>query len=192
MAQILKEAIRKKIYDAALEEFYEKDYKRATIRNMAKRAGISTGLLYSYYKGKADLFEEIVKDVVNAFPNTLKVAEENPSDAYESYKTIEKQGIIRLFERRKEFIILIDKSAGTPHEHARDRIIDLMEEHIRTGMRENAKIDCDPLFFHILADNLFESIIEVMRHFQDREWGIQMLDLIGQQFFKGSESFFKS
>ena len=34
MAQILKEEIRKKIYQAALEDFFEKDFKRATIRNM--------------------------------------------------------------------------------------------------------------------------------------------------------------
>jgi len=191
MAQILKEEIRTKIYNAALEEFFEKDYKSATIRNISKKAGVSTGLLYSYYKDKEALFEEIVKDVLKAFPNTLKVAEDDPSDAYESYNNIEKQGIIRLFDKRKEFIILVDKSAGTIYENYKNKIVDMMEEHIRTGMRENSSVECDDVFFHILADNLFESITEVMRHFKSREWGIRMLDLIGQQFFKGSESFYK-
>ena len=52
MAQVLKDEIRENILKAALQEFYEKGYRPAAMREIAGRAKIPTGLIYSYYKNK--------------------------------------------------------------------------------------------------------------------------------------------
>jgi TetR/AcrR family fatty acid metabolism transcriptional regulator len=44
-----------KILDAAIKIFAEKGYQYATIAEIAKEAGISTGLVYSYFENKLDL-----------------------------------------------------------------------------------------------------------------------------------------
>ena len=44
MAQVLKEDIREKILQSALEEFYEKGFTGAVMRSIAGRARIPTGL----------------------------------------------------------------------------------------------------------------------------------------------------
>lgn len=58
MAQVLKDDIKERIFAAALDEFFEKDFKTATMRDIAVRAGIPTGLIYSYYKNKQADFRD--------------------------------------------------------------------------------------------------------------------------------------
>jgi AcrR family transcriptional regulator len=56
----MKDLKRSKILDAATKIFAEKGYQYATISDIAKEAGISTGLLYSYFKNKLDLLLSVV------------------------------------------------------------------------------------------------------------------------------------
>jgi AcrR family transcriptional regulator len=51
---------RLQILDAATRVFAEKGYQYATISNIAKAAGISTGLVYSYFENKLDLLLSII------------------------------------------------------------------------------------------------------------------------------------
>ena len=59
-----KEDRPQEIADAAFEAFAEKGYAATRIDEVAKRAGVSKGLTYLYYKTKEDLFKAVVKNVV--------------------------------------------------------------------------------------------------------------------------------
>ena len=48
------------ILSAAMQEFLEKGYKSASLRNIVKTAGVTTGAFYGYYDSKEDLFEALV------------------------------------------------------------------------------------------------------------------------------------
>ena len=48
--QVLKEAIRNKILQAAEEVFYAKDYRSARLVDIAKKAGVPVALIYTYFK----------------------------------------------------------------------------------------------------------------------------------------------
>ena len=48
------------IHRAAKTEFLEKGYKDASLRNIVKSVGMTTGAFYGYYKSKEELFEAIV------------------------------------------------------------------------------------------------------------------------------------
>lgn len=49
-----------KIHRAAKAEFLEKGFKTASLRNIVKTAGMTTGAFYGYYKSKEELFEALV------------------------------------------------------------------------------------------------------------------------------------
>jgi AcrR family transcriptional regulator len=49
---------------AAFEVFAEKGYAAARVEEVAKRAGVSKGLTYLYFKTKEDLFKAVVRSVV--------------------------------------------------------------------------------------------------------------------------------
>lgn len=188
MAQVLKEEIRERIFKAALDEFFEKDFKTAIMRDIAIRADIPTGLIYSYYKNKQALFEEIVRPVILNFPDTLKEAEASSDMGMENYFNIERKFYVSLFDRRKEFLLLIDKSAGTKYADAKDQMIYMIEQHIRVILQKRGTQEYDDIFFHILAVNHVESLLEIMRHYKTRQWAEEMLDLVNKQFFLGSDS----
>ncbi len=52
------------ITDAALEAFAEKGYAATRVEEVAKRAGVSKGLLYLYFKTKEELFKAVIRSLV--------------------------------------------------------------------------------------------------------------------------------
>ena len=46
------------ILSAAMQEFLKKGFKSASLRNIVKTAGVTTGAFYGYYDSKEDLFED--------------------------------------------------------------------------------------------------------------------------------------
>ena len=59
-----KEDRPQEITAAAFEAFAEKGFAAARVDDVAKRAGVSKGLLYLYFKTKEELFKAVVKSVV--------------------------------------------------------------------------------------------------------------------------------
>jgi AcrR family transcriptional regulator len=59
-----KEDRPQEITAAAFEAFAEKGFARTRVDDVAKRAGVSKGLLYLYFKTKEELFKAVVKSVV--------------------------------------------------------------------------------------------------------------------------------
>ena len=52
------------ITDAALAAFAEKGYAATRVDDVAKRAGVSKGLLYLYFKTKEELFKAVIRSFV--------------------------------------------------------------------------------------------------------------------------------
>ena len=54
----------REICAAALEVFAEKGFAAAKLDEIARRAGVSKGTLYLYFKDKEDLFRAVVRDAI--------------------------------------------------------------------------------------------------------------------------------
>jgi len=52
------------ILAAALEEFAERGYAGASMAATAARAGVTKGLIYHYFPGKAELFKAVIRSCV--------------------------------------------------------------------------------------------------------------------------------
>ena len=52
------------ITEAAMQAFAEKGYAATRVDEVAKRAGVSKGLLYLYFKTKEDLFKAVIRSFV--------------------------------------------------------------------------------------------------------------------------------
>lgn len=62
---VMRNATKDKIIEAGLKLFSQKGLAATSINDIASHAGISTGLLYHYYKSKEDLFNELTEITVN-------------------------------------------------------------------------------------------------------------------------------
>jgi len=195
LVQVLKEKVKEKIYQAAVEEFYKKGFLKAKMQDIAKKAGISTGLTYSYYNNKEDLFASIVEPIYKEILQPLENEEGRDSEIGDPVNLFEQESafILQLLRQKREiFLILIDCSKGTRFEKAKEQIINVTKEHIKQQLssRVNSQLfKIDEAFYHILANNFIEGLLEIARHYQGSLWAENMLKLLTHQYFYGVSGF---
>lgn len=84
--QMEKEAIRKKILDAASEILVEEGYDKLSIRKIANKIEYSPGIIYHYFKDKGEIIAFIVEEEYGRILKTLSdipLNEENPEKTIE-------------------------------------------------------------------------------------------------------------
>lgn len=186
MAQILKEEIKEKILGAALQEFFNKGYRSATMRSIAGQAKIPTGLIYSYYKNKEALLDAVLRPVLYDWERVLTAGstEQHMHTDCEIYglSRAETECILNLFDHRQEFIILIDKSGGTKYENEKERFIRGIEEHL--DKHRNDGMD-DEVFLHIIANNFVDGLMQLMYHYKGKEWAVMTLHKLSKMYLSG-------
>lgn len=187
MPQVLKDEIRENILNCALEEFYTKNFRAARVVSIAQGAGIPLGLIYSYFKNKNDLFEQIIAPVKRQI-GYLVPADQMSETAEENLYERELPALLDYIENyNKEIVILIDKSEGSRFESAKEDLINVLAEHLKlTPVFKHT--DYDGLFFHILANNFMEGVFEIARHYRGRDWAKNMMDLLIRQHLYGTTS----
>lgn len=72
--QAAKVRTRQKVLDAARQLFAERGYEPATIRDIAKGAGMSTGAVFANFQDKAELFEAVLSTDLVKLAETMKAA----------------------------------------------------------------------------------------------------------------------
>jgi len=189
MAQVLKEEVRNRILESAEKVFYEKDYRSAKLTEIAEEASIPVALIYTYFKNKASLFDEVVKGILDRIIKIMEDEEKletgSPSERFNQGGA---KHLPRILEDRIKLIILIDKSAGTKHEKAKEIWVNRLGQHIEEGFKRYSNNKHDPMLSHILANNYVEGIMEIARHYQDDNWAKDMLFVLNKCYFTGVES----
>lgn len=108
---------RESIIRAAIEIFGNKDFKTASISEIAQKAGVADGTIYQYFKNKEDLFFTIPIEKTNEFRSQLELHLEGISGAFNKirkfvwyflyfFKTNPEYGRILMLEMRvsKNFV----------------------------------------------------------------------------------------
>lgn len=71
MLKKLTDKKQEEILDAGISEFAEKGLKNASMNSIAKRAGISVGVLYKYYENKDDFFLACLRKSLSILEKTI-------------------------------------------------------------------------------------------------------------------------
>lgn len=78
-----KEKRREDILIAALDLFIRKGYSATKISDIAERVGMSTGLMFHYFKSKENLYEELVKHGISGPMKTMAPTKKEPLEFFE-------------------------------------------------------------------------------------------------------------
>ena len=187
--QVLKEEVRERILAAAIQVFYEKDFRSAKMQDIARLADVSASLLYSYFENKEKLFEGVVTSVPFDFDRIAREEESIIADTpSERYQIAAEEPLLDMLAHHKRLVILVDKSRGTAYEHAKDDFVESIERHIRRMVNKRAPLRYPDLLAHVLASNFVESLMEVARHYSSEDEARDMLALIAQCYYEGVNS----
>lgn len=169
--QYLKEETEKKILQVALEEFLDKGFSDASMRNIATNAGVSLGNIYRYFQSKEQLFNSLVElpySLVMKMAN-LEAFDGKAIDNLESVVTYIMTNLLK--EYRIHFLILMDKSNGTAFEDAKNKIILAAKEKIRKNLvpaleKKGVQVK-DDYIFYVMAATFTEGFLIILRKYDD-------------------------
>jgi len=99
---------RQEIITAAIDVFYEYGYHKASMRDIARKIGVTQASLYYHFKNKEELLYTIVDQASNYLLFTLRSILKQKNDPIEKLKDIIMGQIFMIKTRRKEVKILIE------------------------------------------------------------------------------------
>ena len=181
---------KKRLLECALKEFSEKGYMKASLRNICKEAGVTTGALYFFFKDKDDLFaslvgeplfglQELIKlhfeeeytDKQKAVKGEVKVSQIALMEGFEEDLEISSQIIQYLFQNKDLFLLLLTKAQGSKFENIVDQMVGMVESHYvgmyatMKGYRSKREITSEDRFLiHWMAHDQIEIFIHVFVH----------------------------
>ena len=190
------ESINEKLLECAKAEFMEKGFADASMRTIAERAGVTTGMLYSRFADKDEMFRELVEEPADELYNYFMTVQNefagySPEYQRREMHTYVAQKIDRMvdliYDNFDAFKLILCKSGGTSYEYYVDKMIDVETEStfrfidaVKSAGYEIADIRKD--LAHMLASAMFNGMFEVVMHDLSREDARQYI-LKLQEFF---------
>lgn len=167
--QVLKEEIRLNILSSAKELFYEKGYNKASIRDIARRSGITVGNVYRYFQNKESVLEGIVLPVYTKIMDFISFSEqlikEGEDKSFEDFRNIINKSIMQIArDFRFELLILFRGVAETRFEKTREELIALIENRIYKGLFRRAPLENDEAAFlaKVIARSFLDGLIMII------------------------------
>lgn len=150
------------ILDAGIEEFADRGLRQASMSAIAKRAGISVGVLYKYYENKDDYFLACVRRCTAALDDFLQeLCAREMKPLHYAQALI---GAVQQFSRQhRHYIRLyheVTHTGDSAHAAALAREIEGISARLYTDIIEraqaagNVRSDLNPRLFAFFFDNL--------------------------------------
>lgn len=167
-----------RIHQAAKTEFLAKGFRAASLRNIVKMAGMTTGAFYGYYKSKEELFAALVGEHYGYLINRFKDAQEefsNISPERQPEVMSEISGLCMFdmlryaYQHLEECKLILCCSEGTRFSGMIDEMVEIELESTHAYKQVLKKIgrpspDIDPRLEHILITGMFHTFFELIIH----------------------------
>ena len=164
--QYLKDEVKNSISAAALKEFREKGYLEASMRTIAKNAGITVGNIYRYFPSKDELFNNIMDPV---WQDVTRAIFENYNQAVDLFPITEIITAIMTIYRKynNELYILLHGSKGSKYENIKSGLVELITRRIENEMVPLLEVEGrkvrDPFIFQIISNAIVEGIYLIIK-----------------------------
>lgn len=166
------------ILDAAKAEFLEKGYKSASLRNIVKTVGMTTGAFYGYFKSKEELFEALVGEHYDYMMNRfIKAQTDFASLPMETQPDImpDVSGecmfdmLKYAYDHLTEFKLILCCSEGTRFSGMIDEMVEIEVKGIHDYIEVLEKLKrpsppIDERLEHILITGMFNTFFELVIH----------------------------
>ena len=166
------------IHSAAMQEFLEKDFKSASLRNIVKKAGVTTGAFYGYYASKESLFEALVGEPYEHFMGLFQKAqqdfsnipqEEQPKHLGDISGACMDEMLLYAYQHLKVFKLILCHSEGTRFSSLIDEMveIEIKGTHDYLAVLEKLGRPAPPIderLEHVLITGMFNTFFELIIH----------------------------
>lgn len=197
--KIKDESINEKLLACAKAEFMEKGFAESSMRTIAERAGVTTGMLYSRFADKDEMFSNLVKEGAEKLNTYFSNVQEDfaayPAERQKGEMHTYTSGKMRvmmdiIYDYFDSFKLIVCHSAGSSYEHYIDRMIEYETDSTERFMRvlresgvpiKTVRRDIN----HMLASALFNGVFEVVAHDFPKEDALEYVEAVCEFFYAG-------
>lgn len=193
------EDTRQNILDCGRDEFLRKGFEGASLRAIARAAGVTTGAIYGYFPDKKALFDALVsgptKEMLDKFISVQEEFAALPPEiqAAEMVRT-SNEGMAwmveHVYSHYDAFRLLVCCSAGMDFAAYLDKMVEVETRstfRFVEAMRQAGKQirDVDEQLVHILVNSLFSGMFEVVAHDMPKEKATVYIDSLKEFYTAG-------
>ena len=171
-------ATMEKIQQAALTEFLDKGFLSASLRQIVKNAGVTTGAFYGYFSCKEALFASIVEPHAAALMGRFMEAQtsfagrpeaEQPEHMGEDSESCLDWMVDYICQNREPVKLLLCRAEGTGYESFVHNMVEVEVEYTLRYMEVLRRLGrrvptLSRSLCHIIASGMFNGLFEVVIH----------------------------
>ena len=180
-------ATLEKIHEAAMAEFLDKGFQGASLRQIVKNAGVTTGAFYGYFSSKEALFASIVEPHAAALMGRFMEAQtsfsELPEQEQPEHMGLESSQCVHwmvdyICDHREPVKLLLTRSEGTSYEHFVHNMVEVEVEYTLRYMDVLRRLgrevpELSQSLCHIIASGMFNGLFEIVVHDMPKEQALR-------------------
>ena len=163
MNQNDRENSKELIIRAGKQEFLKYGYKGASLRNICKQAGVTTGAFYFQFENKEQLLDEILRPVITYFSAMVQKSTMEEFEGESSSADGDERMLEMLWNYKEECQILLEGTAGTAYE----KVFEELQEGLRQGFLlffgKYGISDVDEKLLDVIVRMRVESYLTIIR-----------------------------
>ena len=190
---------KEKLLVSAKAEFLEKGYMQASLRNICKNAGVTTGALYFFFKDKEDVFASLVEEPLlglhkmmkEHYWDEMKLAERGGIQLHDMTDDLAaaKAIIHYMFQHYDAFQLLLGKSQGSRFENVIDEFVTITEKHYRiladAFSKQTGSEQVEDTMLHWISHMCIDAFVHMLTHEVSEEEALQCMERIVQYMIAG-------
>ncbi|MDD3219390.1 MAG: TetR/AcrR family transcriptional regulator [Lachnospiraceae bacterium] len=166
------------ILSAAMQEFLEKGFQSASLRNIVKTAGVTTGAFYGYYNSKEALFDALVGKHYQYFIDRFRKAQqefadlppdEQPNNLNSTSGECMHDMLLYAYDHLNEFKLILCHSDGTQFSNLIDEMVQIeikaTNDYLKVlAVIGNSSPKIDDQLKHMLTTGMYNTFFEMIIH----------------------------
>ena len=187
------------IQQAAMEEFLEKGFQGASLRQIVKKAGLTTGAFYGYYSSKEALFNALVEPHAAALMGRFMESQTSFAELPEEQQAIQMKDSSEAYvnwmldyicQHRDPVCLLLTRSDGTSYQYFIEHMVDVEVEytlryievlrHLGRDVPQLSESLC-----RIIASAMFNGLFEIAIQDMPKQQRLQYIDQFRMFYFGG-------
>ena len=171
-------SIDPRILESAKEEFLDKGFLGASLNNICRKAGVTTGALYKRFKGKEELFSALVDDAVDALKKVREekaalrddITDEELWKAWDMDEGYMMWWFRFLYDRIDAMRLLLSSSEGTKYSHFEHEWVESMCQstyayYLKARDRGLVENEISEEEMHVMLSSFWMTIYEPIVHY---------------------------
>ena len=164
--------VTENLLKSATEEFLEKGFMNASLRNISDKCGVSTNSIYTRFKDKEGLFSAIVKETADGlmeiYLDSIQKATYSPDLNQANHEGEEGTDFVLdyIYQHFTDFKLIFCCSTGSQYEYFLDRLGEIEESYYQELVEKYGKAGytVDRFFIHVFCRAGWQTMYELVAH----------------------------